>query len=220
MNRGLAQLPLQPWLAEPVTPVKVQGFCGPPSPCSAFGRPFGYLKDARDQNQRVPDEEQTFTGWLSVITVATGYTVPPAQLGLQSSSLMVPVPTASETDQTLHVILARNAVESPESWQPNSETQAGWYSPGPLTSWPGARSVVAAVCEAVTLGEADGVAAGADVAAADEAGALEAGELGEPAEVADAGALAGLEAAADELEEELQAVTSKAAPASTAAAVT
>jgi hypothetical protein len=30
------------------------------------------VKDARDQNQRVPEEEQTFTGWLNVTTVATG----------------------------------------------------------------------------------------------------------------------------------------------------
>jgi hypothetical protein len=35
----------------------------------------------------VPDEEQTFTGWLSVTTVATGYTGPAAQLVLQVSSL-------------------------------------------------------------------------------------------------------------------------------------
>lgn len=178
------------------------------------------MKDARDQNQRVPDEEQTFTGWLSVITVATGYTVPPAQFGLQSSSLIVPVPTASVTDHTLHVILSRNAVESPESWQPKLELQAGRYSAVPLTSWPVARNVLAAVCAVVTLGEADGVAAVADVAGADEAEALEAGTLGEPAGVADAGVLAGLEAAVGELEDELQAVTSNAAPATAAAAVT
>jgi hypothetical protein len=72
----------------------------------------------------------------------------------------------------------------------------------------------------VTLGEADGVAAVADVAGADEAEALEAGTLGEPAGVADAGVLAGLEAAVGELEDELQAVTSNAAPATAAAAVT
>ena len=107
LRRGalLRAQPLQPWLAALATEEKVHGFCGPPSLCSAFGRPFGYLKDARDQNQRAPDEEQTFTGWVSVITVATEYTVPPAQLGLQSSSLMVPVPTASVTDHTLHFIL-------------------------------------------------------------------------------------------------------------------
>jgi hypothetical protein len=89
-------------------------------------------------------------------------------------------------------------------------------------SWPAARNVLAAVCEAVTLGEADGVAA-AEVAPAEagaEAGALEAGALGEPAEVADAGALAALEAAVGELADELQAVASNATPPSTAAAVT
>jgi hypothetical protein len=82
--------------------------------------------------------------------------------------------------------------------------------------------VLAAVCEAVTLGEAEAVPA-AEVAPAEagalEAGALEAGALGEPAEVADAGALAALEAAVGELADELQPVTSKAAPPRTAAAV-
>jgi hypothetical protein len=119
-------------------------------------------------------------------------------------------------------------VESPESWQPNSETQAGWYSGGTLISWPGARNVLAAVCEAVTLGEAAaevapadaGAVAGADEAGALEAGALEAGAPGEPAGVADAGALAGPEAAVGEAADELQAVTSNAAPASVAAALT
>jgi hypothetical protein len=114
-------------------------------------------------------------------------------------------------------------VESPESWQPNSETQAGWYSGGTLISWPGARNVLAAVCEAVTLGEAAAEVAPADagaVAGADEAGALEAGAPGEPAGVADAGALAGPEAAVGEVADELQAVTSNAAPASVAAALT
>jgi hypothetical protein len=51
---------------------KTHGFFGALPPWSAFGRPFGNLKDARDQNQRVPEEEQTFTGWLNVTTVATG----------------------------------------------------------------------------------------------------------------------------------------------------
>jgi hypothetical protein len=45
------------------------------------------VKDAWAQNQRVPDDEQTFTGWLNVTTVATGYTGPAAQLGLQPSTL-------------------------------------------------------------------------------------------------------------------------------------
>jgi hypothetical protein len=65
----------------------VQGFCGAPSPCRGFGRPFGNRKDARDQNQRVPAAEQILTGWLNVTTVATSNTSPPAQLGLQSLSL-------------------------------------------------------------------------------------------------------------------------------------
>jgi hypothetical protein len=52
-----------------------------------------------------------------------------------------------------------------------------------------------------------------------EAGADEAGALGELADVTDAGALAGLEAAVGELVDELQAVTSNAAPASVAAAL-
>jgi hypothetical protein len=66
---------------------KVHGSCGPFCPCRAFGRPSGNVKDARDHTQCVPDDEQTLTGRLSVTTVATGYTVPPAQLGLQASSL-------------------------------------------------------------------------------------------------------------------------------------
>jgi hypothetical protein len=41
------------------------------------------VKDARDQNQRGPDEKQAFTGWLNVTTVGSGYTVPAAQLGVQ-----------------------------------------------------------------------------------------------------------------------------------------
>jgi len=45
------------------------------------------VKEARDQTQWVPDEEQTLTGWLNVTTVATGSTGPAAQLGLQASSL-------------------------------------------------------------------------------------------------------------------------------------
>lgn len=65
----------------------VQGFCGVFWPCKACGRPSGNVKDACDQTHRVPDEEQTFTGWPSVTTVATGYTWPAAQLGWQSSIL-------------------------------------------------------------------------------------------------------------------------------------
>ena len=51
---------------------KTQGFFGALPPCSALGRPSGDLNEARVQNQRVPDAEQTFTGSLSVTTVATG----------------------------------------------------------------------------------------------------------------------------------------------------
>ena len=70
-----------------IRPEKVQGFWGAFWPCSAAGRPSGNVKEACDQTQRVPDGAQTFTGWLSVTVVATEYTWPPAQLGLQSSSL-------------------------------------------------------------------------------------------------------------------------------------
>jgi hypothetical protein len=112
-------------LAAVTTSVNVQGFCGPPSPCRDFGRPLGNLKVARDQNQRVPEDAQTLTGWLNVTTVATSNTLPPAQLGLQSLSLYVPVPTACVADQLDHFILYRNAVESPESGQPKLEVQGG-----------------------------------------------------------------------------------------------
>jgi len=91
------------WAAA-INPVKVHGFCGAFWPCNASGRPFGNLNDAWDQNQRVPDEEQTFTGWLNVTTAATGYTGPAAQSGLQASTLYVPVPTASVADHEVHVI--------------------------------------------------------------------------------------------------------------------
>src|ERR1700689_5194973 len=80
-------------------------------------------------------------------------------------------------------------------------------------SWPSARKVLAPDGEA-------GAEAGGGVDAGVETGVdagPEAGALGDPAEVtegADGGALA-----ADELADELQAVTSNAAPASAAAAV-
>jgi hypothetical protein len=77
-------------------------------------------------------------------------------------------------------------------------------------SWPWARNVLVAVAEAVRLGEAGGLVG------------AKAGPLGDVAELgaeAEAGALAGLEAAA-ELLDELQAVTSKAAQASEAQAAT
>ena len=78
-------------------------------------------------------------------------------------------------------------------------------------SWPAARNVLVGEVEAVTVGAADGAATGTE---------------GDPAELAElaglAGAaapLAGLEAgAAAELVAELQAVRSKAAPASSAPA--
>jgi hypothetical protein len=83
-------------------------------------------------------------------------------------------------------------------------------------SWPSARKVLFPVSEAVTLGEAGGLAGA-------EAGPLgtELADEGEPADEGElacvARALAGLEAdAAAVLRDELQAVTSKAAQASAA----
>ena len=192
-----------------MTVENVQGFCGAASPCRDFGRPFGNLKDARDQNQRIPEPEQTLTGWLNVTTAATSDTTPAAQLGLQSSSLYVPVPTASVPDQADHFILARNAVESPDSGQPKLEVQAGSYSGVALMSWLGARKVPVPGGEAVTLGEED-------EAAADEVGALgDPVKVGDPADVGDPpDVLAALVAV--EVADELQAVTSKATQASPA----
>ena len=66
---------------------KVQGFCGAFWPVRGWGRPWRKIKNARVQTQRVPEEEHTLTGWLSDTTVASEYTWPAAQLGLQSSSL-------------------------------------------------------------------------------------------------------------------------------------
>src|ERR1700730_3799874 len=106
----------------------------------------------------------------------------------------MPVPLASAADHVLHVILSRIAVESPDSGQP--ELHAGRYSMVPLISWPWARNVLVPVSEAVTLGDGGGPVG------------------------ARAGARAGLEAAAAELLDELQAVTSKAAKASDAQAAT
>ena len=77
-------------------------------------------------------------------------------------------------------------------------------------SWAGARKVLAPVAEAVTPGEAGGLA-GAEAWPPGDAGAADEAELD-----AVAGALARLEAAAAELLDELQAVTSMAAQASTA----
>jgi len=78
-------------------------------------------------------------------------------------------------------------------------------------SWAGARKVVAPAAEAVTPGEADGLA-GAEAGPPGDAGVADEAELD-----AVPGVLAWLEAAtATELLDELQAVTSKAAQASTA----
>jgi len=196
-------------LAAVTTSENVQGFCGPPSACRGFGRPFGNLNDARDQNQRVPEAEQTLTGWLNVTTVATSNTSPLAQLGLQSSSLYVPVPSASVADQLDHFILYRNAVESPDSGQPKLDVQAGSYSGVRFVSWLGARKVLVPDGEAVTLEVTDG-------AAVAEAGAVgDPVAVGDPADVGDPAAVPGTPAAV-ELADELQAVTSKAAQANPA----
>ena len=101
-------------------------------------------------------------------------------------------------------------MESPESAQPKLEMQAGSYSAAALMSWPAARNALVGEAEAVTVGETDGAAAG-------EAEAGDAGAEGEPAVAA--ALLAGLEAgAAAELVAELQAVSSRATPASSAPA--
>ena len=120
----------------------------------------------------------------------------------------MPAPTASVADHVLHVILSRIAVESPDSGQP--ELHAGRYSTVPLISWAWARYVLATVAEVVILGEVDGLAGA-------EAGPLGDAEPADEVELDDvARALAGLEAAAAELLDESQAVTSKAAQASAA----
>ena len=109
-------------------------------------------------------------------------------------------------------------MESPESAQPKLEMQAGWYSAAALMSWPAARNVLVPAAEAVTPGETDGAGAGEAGTAGDPA---DLAELAELAELAGAAALlAGLEAgAAAELAAELQAVSSKAVPVSSAPAV-
>jgi hypothetical protein len=55
-------------LAAVTTEEKIQGPSGAASPWSDFGRPSGNLKNAVDQNQRVPRYEQTWTGRLSITT--------------------------------------------------------------------------------------------------------------------------------------------------------
>jgi hypothetical protein len=77
-------------------------------------------------------------------------------------------------------------------------------------SWAWARKVLAPVAEVVALGEVDALA-GAEAGPLGDAEPADEGELDDVA-----GALAGLEAAAAELLDELQAVTSKAAQASAA----
>jgi hypothetical protein len=69
-TRWLSWLAQLCWAAE-ATVEKTQGFSGALPPRSAFGRPLGNLNEARVQNQRVPDDEQTFIGSLNVTTVAT-----------------------------------------------------------------------------------------------------------------------------------------------------
>ena len=69
-------------------------FHGLLTPWTACGKPFGKLKDARVHSQMNVPSIQALTGWLNVTTVGTGYTLPFAQLGVQLSSLTVPVPTA------------------------------------------------------------------------------------------------------------------------------
>ncbi len=77
-------------------------------------------------------------------------------------------------------------------------------------SWAWARTVLAPVAEAVALGEIDGLAGAEAGPLGDVEPAVDAAELDDVA-----GALAGLEAAAERLDE-LQAATSKAAQASAA----
>jgi hypothetical protein len=72
--------------------------------------------------------------------------VPWAQLGLQSSSLYVPVPVAAEADHVVQVIAYRIAVLSPDNGQP--EAQVGSCSGVALMSCPGARNVSAPVGDA------------------------------------------------------------------------
>ena len=76
------------------------------------------------------------------------------------------MPTASAPDQVVHFILARKAVESPDSAQPKPP-HVGSCSSVPLTSCSTARKVSAPVGEAVPPGEAAGV-----VVAGAEAGAV------------------------------------------------
>jgi hypothetical protein len=68
--RPAAQLAQLCWAAT-TTVENIQGLLGALPPCNALGRPRGNLNEARVQNQRVPDGEQTFTGSLNVTTVAT-----------------------------------------------------------------------------------------------------------------------------------------------------
>ncbi len=130
---------------------------------------MGELERRTGPEPPVPDGEQAFTGWLSVTTAATGYMAPWAQLGLQSSSLYVPVPVADAADHVVQVIAYRIAVLSPDSGQPDA--QVGSCSGAALMSCPGARNVSAPVWDAGALCGTDGEAFGAAVTVGDAAGA-------------------------------------------------
>jgi len=105
------------------------------------------------------------------------------------------VPTASLPDQVVHFIWDRNAVESPDSAQPEPP-HAGSCSSVPLRDCAAARNVLAPVGAAAGPKEVPGVLAGA---VGPVTGAEVPGELTVPA---------GEDAA--ELAEELQAVNSRA----------
>ena len=64
----------------------------------------------------------------------------------------MPVPTASLPDQVVHAMWNRNAVESPDSAQPEPP-QAGWCSSVPLRDCAAARKVLAPVGAAARPGE-------------------------------------------------------------------
>lgn len=108
-------------------------------PAKAFGSGASQANDVRVQNQ-VPwplPATQTRTGLLSVTVTGTGCSVPCAQLGVQSSSFSVPVPTAAVELQVDHVMCHSETVESPDSTQP--DPQAGACSHVPVTDPPSAR---------------------------------------------------------------------------------
>jgi hypothetical protein len=92
--------------------VKFQGLL---TPWTAWGKPFGKLKEARVHTQLTLPPVQALTGWLNVTTVGTGYTLPVAQFGVQLLSLAVPVPTAVLVVHEDQVMPDRYTVESPDS---------------------------------------------------------------------------------------------------------